>query len=110
MLRALDGARDDQTVGKVVVAVGADAVGGVQTVLFVADQGEGFFAVVEAQYILAGKIGGGADFDPAVGIGLCFDAFDHLGTEFLRLGQFAFHMIPRIIQLPDERRQDLPPG
>ena len=69
VLRAFDDAAFDEPVGEVGVAVGADAVGGVEFSLLVTDEGVGFLAMVEADDVGRTQIGGGTDFQPAFGVG-----------------------------------------
>ena len=60
-----------ESVLQVGVAVGADAVGGEEPARRIADQGVGSFSVIKTQDVGRSKIGTGADFDPAVGVGPC---------------------------------------
>ena len=79
MFRTFDDAALYQAFGEVVVAVGADAVGRIEAAFRIADEGECFPAMVEAEDILFSEIGLGANLYPAFRIRLGIarnEAFD----------------------------------
>ena len=68
VLRALNHLPNDQSFGKVGIAVGADSVGSVKLTLSDAIKSVRLLAMVETNHVSRSKIGGGAGFHPSVGI------------------------------------------
>ena len=99
-----------QAVRQMGISVGADAVGGKERSLFVADQGVAFAAMVEAQDIGRSKVSRSADFDPTLGIRFDICAFDLLDRTLPGRGQFAFHVVRGLRYLTEHSRQNLTPG
>ena len=70
MLGTLDDAAFHKTLGEVVVAVCANTISRIKTARCIADEGEGFPAMVETEDILLAEIGLGTNLHPAFGIRL----------------------------------------
>jgi hypothetical protein len=107
---ALDHLLHHQAFREVGVAVSADSVGGVESILFVAIKGEGLLAVVKAKHVGAVELGGGTDVDPALGILLSADYARTRIDVRPRLGKPAFNVIRGLFDLPEQGRKDLSPS
>ena len=101
---------DHEAVAKVGVAVRAHAVGRVKTPFRVAAQRIGSSSVVEPDHLGGPQVGGGADLDPARGVGLGVRGAGALAEAGPRRRKGALDVVGRIPGLPEERRDDLPPG
>ena len=109
MLRALDDAANHQAVGKVRIAVRAEAIGCEEPPVFIAIDGIGFSGVVEANHIGAPQIGRRAHRHPSRGIGLHFRRKAGFACARLGLGQPALHVKRRILHLAQNRGKNLAP-
>ena len=86
VLGAFDDAAFDQAVGQVGVAVGADPVGGEESTLAIAAERVGLLGVIEADDVFRAEVGGGADFDPALLVGLRVVSRSSSSTWWVRGG------------------------
>ena len=110
VFRAFDDAAFYEAFGEVVVAVRANAVGGVKAARRIADEGEGFPAMVEAEHILLAEISLGANLHPAFGVGLGIARDKALDSTLLWSGKDPFDMVAWVFSLPNDGRQNLAPG
>ena len=99
-----------QALGEVGVAVGAHSVGGVEFAFFVAVKSIGLLAVIEADDVGVFEIGGGANFDPAFRVLPCMGGAKSFVRTDPWFGKPTFDMICRVLDLPENRGNDFPPG
>ena len=99
VLRALDDFTFDQAFAEVGIAVGADAVGGVELARVIAVKCEGLFNMIKTDHIFIAQIGSRTDFDPTVTVGSGGGVWDALVDTFFGRRQFAFNVMRRIFNL-----------
>jgi hypothetical protein len=107
---AFYGFADDQAISQVGVAVRADAVGRIEPAFVVAHEGEGFFAVIEADDVLGAEVGGGTDFQPAFGIGPGFGGDEALFAPGFGRRQGDFDAVGGVFDLLEEGGDDFFPA
>ena len=110
VLGTLDDATFHKTLGEVVVAVGANTIRRIKTARCIADQGEGFPAMVESKDILLAEIGLGTNLHPALGVRLGIARDEALHRTLLRRREDALHMIGRVFFLTNDGWQNLAPS
>ncbi len=109
VFRTFNRAVEDQSVGQVRVAVGADAVSGKDLAVAIADQHKGFFPVVKADHVQLAQISIGTDFHPAFGIRRGGRAVGRFERPIAWRRQPALDVVRRILHLAAERRENFAP-
>ena len=110
VLGAFDHFPNDESSGKVSAAMSTDTIGGIEVSVFVAINGVGLFALIEAEDVFFLQGVGWADFSPTVLLKCGSDLCRRNILRRARFGKGSFDVVAGVFGLPGDGRDDFLPA